>query len=397
MLNHPIQKLITCIFFVNILACGGGSANIIPPQAAPGDPQPTIFLCNPDITCPEIVVSGNEYSTDAFRGYGDPSLEFDASTNTLWMSYSWLNVVISDPGSPAVFDLAVRTHLAKSIDNGNSFSFVREINQPEQETHPDSAEQGLTIHEVSTLVKQADNEWQVLWLKYFTPLGTTPGVEDRTDFLLWRSTSNTAENLADNSEVWARTFVASDAWNAPINLNNISELSDCAVLTEPALFNHNNQIYLAASCLIVDLFGRHTDRERLVLLRQISSGYEFVGNIFDALDAASLGADVLEQADISVAKDGSVIIIVTPIVLGGDPSHQGCVVFEFDDFSNAQVKRNANGKSLARNIITADSSREGGLCSYDAASETGIIMVLTNVTQNGTDVEFSMRATGVHP
>jgi hypothetical protein len=52
-------------------------------------------------------------------------------------------------------------------------------------------------------------------------------------------------------------------------------------------------------------------------------------------DAADLGVDTIEQADISVARDGSIILVVTPIILASDPSQQGCMVFSFDDFATA--------------------------------------------------------------
>lgn len=64
---------------------------------------------------------------DFFRGDGDPSLEYDAGTGTLWMSYSWLNLFDIDPG-PGVDNYGgVRTHLARSDDGGNTFQFVRSI------------------------------------------------------------------------------------------------------------------------------------------------------------------------------------------------------------------------------------------------------------------------------
>ena len=394
-----VQKLITCLVLLQLISCGSGNSSINPVQPPPNPeaPQPETYHCYFDSRCPEIVISGDDISTDAFRGFADPSLEFDSSTNTLWMSYSWLNVIVSNSASPVIYDLVVRTHLAKSTDNGNSFSFVREINIPSPENHPDSGIEGLSVHEVSSLVKQSDVQWQLTWLKYFTPLGTEPGIEDRSDFLLWRTTATTPENLGDNNEVWASTFSTSDSWNAPVDLNSISELSDCAVLTEPALFNHNNQTYLSASCLVIDQTGRNTDRERLVLLSQTSNGFNFVGDILTANDASSFNADVFEQGDISISKDGTVLLIVTPILLEESPAHQGCIVFEFEDFSTAQLKRNASRIPLANNIITADSNMEKGLCTYDAASDTGIIMVLTEISQGGTEVEFSMRATGVHP
>ena len=168
------------------------------------------------------------------------------------------------------------------------------------------------------------------------------------------------------------------------------------MLTEPALFNTNNEPYLATSCLVADANGRRTDLERMVLLRQETNGYSFVANIMDTQDATDLNVDTIEQADISVARDGSIILLVTPIILGANPDHQGCMVFEFEDFAKGQLKRDSNGVAIPRTIITADGNGLGpGLCSYDAHSESGVMLVITTVTNNGTDIEFSLRATGV--
>jgi len=335
---------------------------------------------------------------DPFRGYGDPSLEYDSVTGTLWLAYSWLNIEISDPGPPLVFDLGVRTHLAKSDDNGASFTFVRSVNDMAMEAHPDTGVMGWSVHEVPALLKEPSGGWQILWYKYFNPFGTVTGVDERQEFLYWRTIAAMPEQLGDVSEVWARALATSPSWGAPIDFNNIPELADCVTLTEPGLFAFNGETYLASSCLIADATGRRADLERLVLLRQSANGYSYVGDIMDAQDAADLGVDVIQQADISVARDGSIILIVTPIILNADPSHQGCVVFEFEDFATGALVRDGNGVAVPRARITSDGNGLGpGLCTYDANSESGVMLVITTVTNNGTDIEFSLRATGVHP
>ena len=198
--------------------------------------------------------------------------------------------------------------------------------------------------------------------------------------------------------MWASALATSPSWVAPIDFNAIPQLADCVAQTEPGLFTFNNETYLATSCLIADASGRRPDLERLVLLKQTANGYSFVGNILDAQDAADLGVDVIQQADISVARDGSIILIVTPILLNADPSHQGCMVFDFADIGSAELRRDGNGVAIPRTVITADGNGLGpGLCSYDANSDTGVLLVITTVSQNGTDIEFSLRATGVHP
>lgn len=335
---------------------------------------------------------------DAFRGYGDPSLEYDSATGTLWMAYSWLNIQISDPGPPVEFDLGVRTHLARSDDNGATFVFVRAVNDMAMEAHPDTGVMGWSLHEVPTLVRQAAGSWQLLWLKYFNPFGTVAGVDERQEFLYWRTFAATPDALGDVSEVWGRSVATSPSWGAPYDFNIIPELADCILQTEPGLFELNNETYLATSCLVADAGGRRTDLERLVLLRQTANGYDYVGNIMDGQDAANLGVDTVEQADITIARDGSIVLVVTPIILNADPSHQGCIVYEFSDFSTATLVRDAGGAAVPRAVITSDGNGLGpGLCSYDANSETGVLLVITTVDPTGTDIEFSLRATGVHP
>jgi hypothetical protein len=76
------------------------------------------------------------------------------------------------------------------------------------------------------------------------------------------------------------------------------------------------------------------------------------------------------------------------------------MVFSFDDFATASIARDTNGVAIPRAIITADGNSLGpGLCTYDAESDSGVLLVITTVTGCGSalDVEFSLRATGVHP
>ena len=397
-----IAKWLLLLCAGTLASCGGGSAtgSTTPPVVIP---PPTRFHCARDNSCPEVLVANDPHAEinmvpDPFRGYGDPSLEYDPTTGTLWMAYSWLNTQISDPGPPVVFDLGVTTHLARSDDGGNAFTFVRSVNAMQLEAHPDTGVLGWSTHEVPTLAKEATGLWQLLWLKYFNPLGTVAGVDERQEFLYWRTTAATPEELGNNAEVWGRSIATAPSWGAPIYFNAIPELADCIIQTEPALFVFDAETYLATSCLVADASGRRTDLERLVLLRQTPGGYSYVGKILDARDAADLGVDVIEQADISVARDGRIILIVTPIILGADPSHQGCIVFEFADFSSARLLRDNNGVAQTRAIITADGNGLGpGLCTYDASSNTGVLLVITTIGQDPIDIEFSLRATGVHP
>jgi hypothetical protein len=73
-------------------------------------------------------------------------------------------------------------------------------------------------------------------------------------------------------------------------------------------------------------------------------------------------------------------------------------VFEITDIATAQVQRDAAGQAVQLARITGDDSSFGpGLCTYDAASKTGVLMVLHIFNEDPFDLEFSLRATGVHP
>ena len=192
---RTVKSLILLASLLDLAACGGRSGGASPPPTvSPPPPPPIRFHCAKDNSCPEVMVVGDPFAEtntvpDGFRGYGDPSLEYDATTSILWMAYSWLNVQISNPGPPVVFDLGVRTHLARSDDNGATFTFVRAVNDMAVEAHPDTGVMGWSTREVPTLVKEPAGSWQLLWLKYFNPFGTVAGVAKLQEFLNWRTFS----------------------------------------------------------------------------------------------------------------------------------------------------------------------------------------------------------------
>lgn len=399
MATHLTTHIWSSIVLIGILsACGGGGSSnrgSVPPPVQP-PAQPASFHCANDNTCPQIAIDGDPVATDTFRGLGDPSLEYDSDTATLWMSYSWLDVIATDPVDPALINFGIRTHLATSSDEGRTFQFVRAINAAAAESHPETAQSGFSTHEVSTLVKGPLGQWQLLWLRYFS---FAAGTGDRSDFRYQRTVANDPTDLGDAQEDWIRGTALSPSISAPHNLSLIPELADCTIYTEPALYATGTATYLATHCIVINAQAqRDQSAERLVLLREESNGYTYLGELLSAADAADLNADTLEQADISLARDGSLLLIVTPIDDDAVPPHQGCTVFEIEDLEVAKVKRDTSGKADPRAIITGDGSGLGpGLCTYDAASETGVILVIPTLSTNPFEATFSMRATGFHP
>ncbi len=379
---------------------GGGSAPDMVPQAPPEIlPELVEFHCVPSPECPELTVGGDSIATFAnglapFRGYGDPSLSYDEQSNTLWMSYSWLSTAVEVMGPPPQPDFLVSTRLARSTNSGVSFDFVREINQNTLITHPVTNESGWLTHEVSTVVQNADGGWQVLWLQYFDPVGEP----ERKDFLLNRSVASSPTGLGDVIEPWIRTAFTSELFGATERLSSIPELDDCAAFTEPALFTEEDTTYLAMNCIVIRGAERQLEEERLFVLRQSGDNYQYVDVLIDNADAASLGGDVLEQADFKRARDGQLLLIATPINHDANPPHQGCVALEVESLVNAAMRRTNSNGLVQRARITADGDALGpGLCTYHAESNTGIIIAIPTVTEDPVEIVFTMYATGVHP
>lgn len=353
---------------------------------------PRTFHCALDPSCPELPIAGDPHAVSPFRGHGDPSLERDPATGALWLSYSWLEARLEMGETEP--DLTVVTHLARSDDDGRTFAFVRAVNTTEVVDGPTGG-RGFWLHEVSSLSRSA-SEWRLTWLDYLDPVGAG----ERAFFHFARTTAPEPALLGETVERWVGVAAGVAPLTVTHDVSSIAGLEDCATLTEPALFHHDGTDWLAASCVVVDASGRHPERERLVLLRERAGALELVGTLFDASDAAALGASRIEQIDLSVARDGTVIAIVTPIVDGGDPLHRGCVVFDVEDLASSRVRRDAEGRATPRLVITADGTVFGpGLCTYDAASETGILLVITDfdLGLSPPRLLFSLRATGLHP
>lgn len=361
------------------------------PDASAADGGVRSFHCAFDESCPAVDIAGDPIAVSPFRGYGDPSLERDPATGTLWLSYSWLEARVE--GS-AEADLTVVTHLARSEDGARTFTFVRAVNGTEVLDGPRGG-RGWWMHEVSSLAR-SESGWRLVTLDYLDPVGAG----ERDFFHFARTRAAVPEGLGDSSERWVGVAAGVTPLEVAYDVHAISGLSDCAVLTEPAVFTHDGTDWLAASCVVVDGTGRRSERERVVLLRETETSLVNVGALFTAEDAQAVGADRFEQIDLSVARDGTLIALVTPVLDDEEPFHRGCLAYEVEDLASARVRRDASGRAVPRLVLTADGTGLGpGLCTYDAASDVGVLLVITDFDLSVTPprLVFSLRATGIQP
>ncbi|MCB9676410.1 MAG: hypothetical protein H6737_14905 [Alphaproteobacteria bacterium] len=351
---------------------------------------PTGSLPEPDTrcdvaSCPEIAVDGDPPAESGFRGYGDPSFARDPEDGSLWMAYSWLDAG-TDPA-----DHLVRTHLAQLEDG--AFVYRGTANTAQRGTHPENRRDGWTLHEVPTLVRRAD-DWALWTLDYFEPSGTA---FERGDFRIALATADSPARLDAGVPV-LRGTVAPNAIGG-VDARDLG-LNECAVLTEPGALTHDGATWLAATCLPVGIFGVEYRRSRLVLFRSDGEALEPVGDLLDGEDARAFGAKSLEQAQLAVARDGTVLLVVTPLGVRSEQVHEGCMVLEIEDLAAARLRRNDDGTPFVRHYATGPDDVFGpGLCTYDTGFDGGLVMVLTrfDLEADPPDLRFSMHATGVHP
>lgn len=384
-MRHALLSIATLVG-----ACGGGAAGTpdapvgnhdAQADAAPDAGGPIRFHCGFDAQCPEFTISGDPKAASAFRGYGDPSLEKDPS-GALWMSYSWLDQQTPPAASAPVN--TVRTHLARSDDGGTTWQFVRAVNA----AGPTPANTAEVLHEVSTIARRPDGTWEDAWLTY----AQFPGPNGpRAEFHYRHTVAAAPTGLGTTETGWLRG--SASTITTELVASAIPGIENCVVFTEPALFAYGDQTYLATNCIV----DGTPATQRLVVLREQGGSLVFVGDLLTHADAVALGATRVEQLDLSIARDGAVLAIVTPIDDNATMPHRGCVVLEVEDLATAKLKR-TGGALVERVVISADGNALGpGLCTYDRDSSTGIVITLINANTQAGTAELTLHRTGIHP
>ena len=364
-----------------------------------------------DPDCPEVVIQGDPFFrlpglvTSPFRGYGDPSIRKDPAGNRLWLSYSYLG--IHPWPSP---ELAVGIHLASSDDGGHTWNFEKPLAASVLEVDPTaSGGPGVSVHEVSTLAPVtggAGTRWFGMHFRYFQPFGEEGRRPQSMHLRLARSPRPRGLGRGPQAKLVAP--LTDPAWGADLDLSTLDgELESCTMWTEPALYGLDGALYLLAQCLAVDPTTGARDRRAEFVGVFASSGkgpiraldWRWLGRLTGHRDASALGGQVLTQPDVARARDGSLVLLVTPKRLSPRERHRGCRAVELESLDPPRLRRDASGRPVVRaDIRSSDSTGLGpGLCAYDPASSTGILFVRTEIDLTVPDIVFRLHATGIHP
>ncbi len=362
-------------------------------------------------SCPEVVIEGDPFfrlpglGASPFRGYGDPSIRQDPADDRLWLSYSYLSV---HPWPSPEFGVSI--HLASSSDGGDSWRFDRSLASSEGELDPTpAAGLGVSVHEVSTLAPLTNargTRWFGMHLRYFQPFGKEGRRPQSIHFRLARSARPAGLGRRQQAKLGA-PFTAA-AWQSDLDLSTLDpDLTRCTLWTEPALYGLDETLYMVAQCLVIDPTTgvRRRGAEFLGVFATDGRGpvtaldWSWRGRLTGRREALALGGQVLTQPDVARARDGSLLLLVTPKRLSPRERHLGCRALELESLDPPRLRRDASGKPIVRaDIRSSDSTGLGpGLCAYDAASSTGVLFVRTEIDVSIPDIVFRLHATGIHP
>ncbi len=380
--------------------------------AAAAGPPPVRLDCRADSpTCPEVRIQGDPHfrlpglGWSPFYGYGDPSIRQDPASGRLWLSYSYLGI---HPWPSPEFGVSI--HLASSGDGGASWRFDRELAPSEGELDPaPPGGLGVSVHEVSTLApleRAGATRWFGMHLRYFQPFGREDRRPNSIHFRLSRA--NRPRGLGRGPEARLGAPFTHPAWRPDLDLSTLDpELGRCSLWTEPALYALDETLYLVAQCLVIDprTGARDADAEFLGVFATDGRGpitdldWSWRGRLTGRRDARALGGHVLTQADVARARDGSLLLLVTPKRLAPRDRHLGCRALELESLDPPRLRRDPAGRPIVRaDIRSSDSTGLGpGLCAYDPASSTGVLFVRTEIDLSIPRIIFRLHATGVHP
>jgi hypothetical protein len=389
-----------------LAACSGDGNDTGAPPAPPLSKDCTASAC------PALSIAGDPPATlpgggaSPVQGYADPSLRRDPGSAAIWLGYSWLHPDLNRQGT--VRGVLVDTHLARSDDGGNSWNFVGAPWTAQAGTRDGLGRSGHSNSETVALAPgqtASGTRWYASRLVYFTPDG---GVPQPNSFTIHVAAAAAPDQLGAAEEAVLGGDLTVAYWNVDLNLASLSaELSGCTFY-DAGLLYMGDRLYLASQCALYGGSGEDTAHEFIALFATRPDGaprswnWSYLGRLASSADASALvpAAQMLQQAELALARDGTVLLIVSPSAPSGGTLtlHYGCYALAVDALDQAQLARDSSGAPLLRAYVTAsDLTAPDGTtasCGYDAASASGIVIARRQQTQG---LSSTLNRSGLQP
>ncbi len=386
-------------------ACGAAPGGRPCPDA--GAPK-VVPDCN--AACGTIGILGDAPSASpgTFRGYADPSIAHDpAAARRIWLAYSWPHLTTGQaPDGSAVYMAAVSTHLARSDDGGTTFSYESELWPAVPMADPEgSGENGIASSEtpsLTTITSGAATTWYGARLRYFLQPQTGYHPKYGTSWTVRVAPAASPAELAAAPAAVLGVSTTAAVYRPNARLDELAGLpiARCAMLNNPTLFAKDGTLYLVVECLAFVGTTLDLPNSSTQLFATAPGGspsawtWRHVGVLADHALAKELGDDTVQQPDVSLAADGTPILLVTPA--HANPSVQvgtmgdGCVAVELASIDPPALARDCAGRAVIRARV---SGARIGACTHDSASATGIV----STSQDAPGGNWKLRASGAHP
>jgi len=278
----------------------------------------------------------------------------------------------------------LHTHLAKTPDNGKTWTFVKRLTSAYEDVivHNEEEKEGIFVNEVPTLVYVPDDagkRWKLYWHRCFsvaTPTDENPNKRQRILDHGWimMKEANRPENLDDAEEI--KLFATSYAVEpALVSFEDyVGEKVPIHSYSEPASLYLDGVMYIALSW-----FGASKDDTFTTLFLVASDDYgktwRYIGESLTRQDGADFGYDYFTSASLA-DEGGRVFLLASPIDKG---KHVGTYVFEYEDISTGELVRDGKGKPVVSKVLKPSVPEEiggnSGESDYDKYNAYGGIIM----------------------
>ena len=337
------------LFLGLVVGCAGGNS---------GDGQGTSEVSLED-SRRSIEFSGLQKKSGLF----DISLEYGPD-GVGWMAVSRVQI-------PKFVD----THIARSLDNGRTWSYVTSVGESREGTLTvnGAQKQGAWRDETPSLLHDPDDgperRWKLFTNNYFVEKPFKPKSR-----LLGHGVIN-VRHAASPAGPWSRPECI--IGNAPTCKmqpdTSHPDLADVRMNTEPATIVEDGTIYLAVDAGSTDTGLGEWENYRVVLYASENHGetWRYVGKLLDHKDAKRFGYRVFTGVSL-VRVQGKIFVLATPsgAYSKKNKGHDGAMAIEVSNIGQSEVRRDPTGKPLVA-MRLEPASGSGGLADYDEQNTAG--------------------------
>jgi hypothetical protein len=364
----------------------------------------------------EIIIQG---APD--HGVFDPSVARSES-GALYMT---LSGVSSTKAGGGLGDLAVRTMLARSDDQGKSWPLVNDAVNRDIEVRLDSfaaPHRGRWQSEVSALLfdpfAQKESRWKLFWHQYLNANGKR---RFEHGWLAYKE-ADRPEALASARPIKLFTALgydttdnqASSPTQPPIAGDAVTQiqrlhkdLSRCVAVSEPGVLAKPDGVYLVLTCFEGSFLGLLGVNNRVILLKCAQpchagrpDAWSYVGTLLNDTDARRLSMGKFSGSELT-SFGGSDYLIALPVgTVPGEGSYKGCAVFQFDLLGHARIARDKSGVPQVHSFVQFSTETFNGACTaVPDGPQAGLVMGEVEFARgpNGDQPKFHIYMTNHRP